>query len=370
MPNAKLEAIHRFPVKGFAGHSLTSTTLTVDEGVPHDRRYAITNGSQADTGEWMSSRSFIVNLLHDGLLNFEVTLTDNADQLIFRTPSGDELTWMMGDNKSLSAANSTIAKQLEALSLDPQLHKPQIIERAATIGNWDFPDTPISLINMQSVAALSDGFNLELDAARFRGNLLIRDLPAWDELGFLGKRLQIGTAELDVMRPIRRCPTPGVNPKNGERDIKFAEEMPKLFGHAYCGMYAKVVKTGKINTSSTITVIGDAELPLAEALASDNSYPLWPRILEITTYEVGETQTRISLKNTVSWPLPEAKASQRLRFHMAPNEWTTEYITGTSPDHYHLEISRSDTDDPITERLRTGYGVGDQLVISGPFGRV
>ncbi len=370
MPNAKVEAIHRFPVKGFAGHSISSTNLTVNEGIPHDRQYAISNGTMANTGEWMHSRGFFVNSIHDGVLEFALDFDPDTNSINLRAPDNQNLTLELGSEESLVAANEDIGQVVKTLTSDAALPAPQIIERPSTIGNWDFPDTPISLINMESIAALEQGFGLDLNPQRFRCNVLLRNLPAWEELGYLGKRLQIGSAELDVMRPILRCPAPGVNPENGKRDLRFAEEMPHIFGHAFCGMYAKVVKSGKINTSSTITVIGDAAMPLEEALATHDAYPVWPRLLEITTYEIGENCTRISLKNTAPWPLPDAKPGQRLRFHMAPNLWTTEYITATSPEHFHLEVTKSDTDDPATEHLRNGYGTGDKLVISGPFGRV
>src|SRR5262252_838984 len=43
-PQPTIQAIYRYPVKGFTPESLAATELTVGQTLPGDRRYAIENG--------------------------------------------------------------------------------------------------------------------------------------------------------------------------------------------------------------------------------------------------------------------------------------------------------------------------------------
>jgi hypothetical protein len=187
----------------------------------------------------------------------------------------------------------------------------------------------------------------------------------------MGKRIQIGDCLLDVHRPIDRCPTPGVNPETGERDVEVTPELRDQFGHIYCGMYANVVKGGDIKSGDTIKVIGDAEIKLEDTFVINASkYPLWPRMAEVISSQVGKDKTTIQLKTTSPWQAPNAQAGQRLKLHLGKQGWTQEYITAASNNTYTIEVEDSETQDPITNHLRKGLDIGQRIVISGPYGRV
>jgi len=367
MTNTILENIFWYPIKGFPGTELKSTKLLERAGIPNDRRFAITRGTTSD-GNWMPARSYFINAWVDGLLNFSIEKANNSG-LKITNPAGAEIYISFDDSATLAAANEKLAAFMAHVPVDLEKTAPKLIEQNDHGGNWDFPDTPISIINAGSVRAVSDAVGKDMAALRFRGNLVLSGMPAWEELGLMGKRIRIGEAELEVMRPTVRCPAPGVNTQTGERDIAFEKAMPKLFGHSCCGMYAFTVKPGAISAGDTVEVIADAEISLVDASAEADDYRLWPRKVKITTCEIGEDTTRMSLAQTGPWPLPQGSPGQRLRLHLGPEQWTTEYIAATSPGHYHLEVEKSSTADPVTEKLRSEYKAGDELVVSGPYGR-
>ena len=368
MTKTILQSIYWFPVKGLPGIALDRSELEERGGIPNDRRFAITRGVKA-TGDWMPSRYFYINSYVDGMLDFDVE-DFSSNHASFANSSGQSIRIDFEEPDSLNVANQHLARFISHLPIDEGLPVPEIVTRNDNGQLWDYPDTPISIINAASVSAIGDALGKDLDPLRFRGNLVISGMPAWEEFELMGKRIRIGEAELEILRPIVRCPTPGVNPTTGVRDIDFAKAMPEAFGHAYCGMYAVTVKPGTVSQDDRVEIIGDASVPLNEALAEAEEYQRMTRIMAFSTVETGEDSTRLSLKNISPWPIPPAKPRQRLRLHMGGNEWTTEYVAATSPDHYHLEVNRSETGDPITEKLRTGYASGDRIVVSGPFGRV
>ncbi len=368
MSNPTLESIYAFPFKGFPGQKLQSSKLSKGAGLPNDRRYAVTKGIEA-TGEWMPARSFYVVSRVDGMPKFTLEKADQK-RVVLANPAGQKVEIRHDDPASISKANADIMAFMQHVGVASDGPWPEIIERNDKGGNWDYPDTAISIINASTVSEIGKTLGVDMDPLRYRGNLVIKGLPAWAEFGLKGKRLKLGDAELEVMRPIVRCPTPGVNPDTGDNDIEFEKLLPEHYGHAYCGMYAAVVKSGTITASEPIEMIGDAEMPVTQAAAEAEDYRLWPRLVEISFCEIGDISTRLSLRKFDPWPLPQASPGQRLRFHLGPDAWTTDYITAVSPGHYHLEIEKSATGDPVTEKLRTSYEAGKTLIVSGPFGKV
>jgi len=93
---ATLESIYRYPVKSFTGEELGKTTVNASEGLPDDRRYAITNGiSNTMDGAWLTCRSFFINAVNDGLLKF--ANESDEDWVTLAAPNGMRLSWRKGD---------------------------------------------------------------------------------------------------------------------------------------------------------------------------------------------------------------------------------------------------------------------------------
>jgi len=368
MPNAILKKIYRFPIKGFPGQELDATQLNAGFGIPHDRRFAITK-SAAYKGEWMASSLFYINAVTDGMSKHQLKMED--DIISITNTEGMTLAFDMNDAESLQQANNQIEKFIKPVGLVDHAPPPQIVDSYDTTPLWDFPDTQISFININTVKAISEALGEELDPLRFRGNLLVDGIPAWQEFSWMGKRIKLGETELEISSPIKRCPTPGVNPATGERDINVTQGIQDHFGHIYCGIYANVVKAGDISTGDKVEIIGDAELRWQEGCGPENArkYPLWPRLVEITSYQVGEATTQIALKSAGPWPLPAAQTGQRIRLHIGQDQVAVEYIVDVSSKYYHLDVTDSQTDDPVTTYLRNGSSRGQQVLISGPFGR-
>lgn len=367
MTNPTLQSIWRFPVKGFAGEQLTETKLVAGAGIAHDRQFAVTDGVK-DTGEWMRANSFFRTAKSDGLQT--IAMKFEGGEIILGHHDGNEIRFAINDEDSLRKANQTIAEFMKPIGVHDDLPPPQIIKRSASRGTWDYVDSPISIINTETVKQVGEALNADLDPIRFRGNLIVSDLAAWQEFSLMGKRIRIGGAVLDVHRPIDRCPAPGVNPISGERDVEVTPGLRDHFGHIYCGVYANVVEDGDIKPRDKLEVIGDSAIPLEELMVSNASaYPLWPRVAKITAYEVNEQITRLSLTNATPWPLPAPEVGQRVRFHLGPDQWTTEYISAILPAHYHFEVEKSTTGDPLTEQLRNGLHRSQEIIISGPFGK-
>jgi len=366
MSQTILHQIYRFPFKGFPGQELIRAQLHAGAGIPNDRRFAVTNGAE-DTGEWMRSKYYFVNAHTDDMMKFRLDF--DGSQIRLENTDSMEIALQLDDVQDLESANARIEAFMRPVGIKEGLPLPRIIDRRQG-SMWDYVDTPISIINAETVRAIDEKLGTTLDPLRFRGNLVINNLPAWEEFSWMGKRIRVGNCLLDVHRPIDRCPTPGVNPQTGERDVEVTPGIRDHFGHVYCGMYANVIEGGEIKPGDKIEVIGNADILLEDTFVSNASnYALWPRMAEIANCESGNDETRITFRTTSPWAPPEAKPGQRLKLHLGRQGWTQEYITATFDDCYEISIEDSQTDDPVTKILREGLPIGKHLVISGPYGR-
>jgi len=53
---------------------------------------------------------------------------------------------------------------------------------------------------------------------RFRSNIAVDGIAAWDEQAWVGRTLRIGNVAFDVAAPVTRCLATHANPLTGERD--------------------------------------------------------------------------------------------------------------------------------------------------------
>ena len=180
-------------------------------------------------------------------------------------------------------------------------------------GHWDFTETGVSLINQASVADLAEAVGAPVDPRRFRGNLYLDDLPAWAEFGMIGRRYRIGDAEIDVTRPAMRCAATTVDPATADTSLNVPLVLRKLTGHLFCGVYARVVKTGQIAPGDWLQDLGPWDGNPNDDLPPRTPDPReWPRFVQAHIGEAGA----IELRNTSeTWPLLPGSAGDEVRIH-------------------------------------------------------
>ena len=136
---------------------------------------------------------------------------------------------------------------------------PRLVEIPADLppgaDGQSFADTApphVSIINLASVRDLGTRMGADLDARRFRGNLIIEAEP-WAEFDWIGKTIAVGDVRLDIVSRIERCAATTVNPQTGERDQQVPLALRKNYGHADCGVYAIVRCDGMVRAGAEIS---------------------------------------------------------------------------------------------------------------------
>ena len=79
--------------------------------------------------------------------------------------------------------------------------------------------------------------------------------PAWSELDWVGREIQIGGAVLRVAKRITRCAATEVNPLTAQRDANPVAELRQLYGHADLGIHAAVIEGGRFEVGDGIELL-------------------------------------------------------------------------------------------------------------------
>ena len=94
-----------------------------------------------------------------------------------------------------------------------------------------------------------------LEVERWRGNIWLSGAEPWQERTWIGKTIQIGQATLTVKEHILRCKHTKANPHSGVCDVDTLGALRAGFGHADFGVYAQVIKGGKVTVNDKVEVI-------------------------------------------------------------------------------------------------------------------
>jgi uncharacterized protein len=307
---ARIHSIYRYPIKGLSPEPLARTTLTPGETVPGDRLYAIENGPSGfdpQMRRYLAKTHFLMLMKNERLANLRTSFNHQTHTLTIETPTppspfkseGESSSqsisspWkgevgvrsMPGGGQSLrgdlrTADGRAAIEQYFAAYCADELRGPPKILHAQGHSFSDVAKKVVSIINLNSVAAIEDMVGAPVNPLRFRANVYVEGWPAWSELDLVGKELtitprlpsplagEVGDPRLDrgapgegsavrlkIVKRIVRCAATNVDPATGIRDLELPQTIMRKFGHADCGIYAEVIEGGEIAAGDAIAIL-------------------------------------------------------------------------------------------------------------------
>ena len=246
--------IWRHPIKSCGREPVARTLLTAHKTLPWDRRWAITHEMaevDAANPQWAACTNFAraakapamqavtaqsnlrrgtVTLSHPKLVDLTIDPDDPADAMAL-------VQWIMPISPGSRALRAGVVRV-----------------RLRGMTATDFPS--ISLVNLASHAEVADRIGRPISHLRWRANLVLGGLEPWQERSWIGKRIRIGLAELEVRENIVRCLATTASTETGERDADTLGALEDGWGHKEFGVYAEVVKTGDLTQGDSVEVLG------------------------------------------------------------------------------------------------------------------
>jgi uncharacterized protein YcbX len=248
--NAAVTALYRYPVKGLSAEPLQHAMLTPGETVSGDRSYAIENGPTGfdpAVPRYFPKSRFLMLMRDERLATLHSRYDDTSRVLTIRTDGEEAVRADLGTAEGRAAVERFFAANFSEELRGP----PQVL-----VGNGhSFSDVArkvVSIINLDSVAAIEEMVGQPVHPLRFRANLHVRGWPAWSELDLLDYTLAIGDTRLKVVKRIVRCTATNVDPETGARDLDIPNALTRMLGHRDCGIYAEVVAGGTVRIDDRI----------------------------------------------------------------------------------------------------------------------
>lgn len=248
---ALVASIQRHPLKSHGRETLGEVRLTAGQGLPWDRRWAVTHeAAQIDPGAWAACQNFSRGSKAPSLMAIDAALDEATASLTLTHPDRPDLTFRPD------------APEDQARFID-WVRPISPTDRALPAGLYSIPvrgmtdtDYPsVSLISLSSNRLLGERLGQELSPRRWRGNFWIEGLEPFAEYDLIGQKVRLGGALLEVVEPIARCLATTANPDTGVRDADTLGALRAGWGHQNFGIYARVVEGGAVHRGDGLDVV-------------------------------------------------------------------------------------------------------------------
>jgi MOSC domain-containing protein len=231
----RVVALYRYPVKGFTPEECKTLTV-LDEGrIAGDRvlgiRFADT---QAADDTWSRKTGMLALVNTPGLARLHVRFEEKSFRLHISLETAvlvDEALNPDGRNRIAARLADYVLKLAEnPLSNHPERLPLRVIGDGLAPRYHDDEAGRVTLHGRGSLQALAFALGTEVSELRFRSNIAIGGLAAWEEQSWVGRRIRIGAVEFDVVKPKTRCLATHANPSTGQRDLPILTTLTQKIG--------------------------------------------------------------------------------------------------------------------------------------------
>lgn len=244
MPEARIQAIYRYPVKGLSPQALGRTELRPGQTLPADRLYAIENGPSGfdpAAPAYFPKIQFLMLMRNERLAALRTDYDEATHTLTIHWEGREAARGDLRTKEGRLAVEAFFRR-----FMPEELRGPPKVLFGDGHSFSDVAKKVVSIINLGSVAAVENATGRPVNPLRFRANVYVEGWPAWREFELLDRELILGGARLKVVKRIVRCAATEVDPDTGIRDLPIPQTLMQSFGHADCGIYAEVISGGGI----------------------------------------------------------------------------------------------------------------------------
>ena len=245
--------IIRYPIKGLSEEYLNNIILKKGEVLLGDREFAFArfNVEYNDSNPtYLRKTNFLALVKEEKLANLNTTFSPKTKHLLIKLGEKIVIDLHITDIKSIEKVEVFFQEYLNL----PINEKPNLVQgfplkknEGLTHSFSDIPDKAISIVNLNTVKDLEKKIGKSINPLRFRANFIIEGGSPWEEFDWIDKKIEIGDSVLEVFKKTQRCAATIVDPFTGNRDINIPKEINYHFGHINLGVYAKVIKSGKVS---------------------------------------------------------------------------------------------------------------------------
>lgn len=246
---ARLSLIYRHPIKGHGAEALEAVGLEAGRTMAWDRTWAVAHeAAKADGTAWAPCANFSRGAKAPQLMAITARLNEADETITLTHPKRPEITF---------APDREAARFLDWVAplMPADRAASARIVRVAGRGMTDSDFPSVSLLGLSSLRALSDAVGKDLSPLRFRGNFWIEGTAPWEEFDWIGRRVRLGGAVLEVRERIGRCMATTVDPATGDRDTDTLGALERGWDHTDLGVYAEVIEGGPVAVGDELELL-------------------------------------------------------------------------------------------------------------------
>ena len=224
---------YKYPIKSLTPFETESLSLNSHGYIDGDRLFGFrfNNSGERTDLTWQRKTNFAALMHMPQIARLKVNYNE-LDRKMKIESEGKVIV-----NENVDTAREIIEKKFTdyVLSTDSELIK-KFPERFPflLVGGDDgnnFHDTASGGVTLHSQESLEDlkkitGF--DLSHTRFRTNIIIEDSEPWNELNWIGKKININQNNFVVEKAVPRCLAINCNPATGERDHNLLKSMLQI----------------------------------------------------------------------------------------------------------------------------------------------
>tara|TARA_Y100001960_G_scaffold278779_1_gene310471 strand:- start:371 stop:730 length:360 start_codon:yes stop_codon:yes gene_type:complete len=116
------------------------------------------------------------------------------------------------------------------------------------------PSKTISMINLNSIKDFEKKLSKQIEYERFRGNIYIDQLEAWEERKLVNKTLIINNTKFKVLREIPRCSATNIKPNSSISNLSIPMSLKQIYNHINLGIYLLPLNDGNIRLNDNVLI--------------------------------------------------------------------------------------------------------------------
>ena len=257
-----ISSINYCPVKSISFQSIKSCEILKNIGIVGDRIFAFSKGLDLNQAQLFEKKLEERRGKWNKILTLKNSPSLNKYNFLF---DNDKLT-LTQNNKEILTINIDETSEYELLSnkileLESSLQKPIYLMKNkdipffdTSISNKTILNHSISLINTKSVVDFQNKTNQEIETQRFRGNIFVDGVDAWEERNWIGKIIKINDISFKVEKNIPRCVAINLKPNTDDNSLNLLQSLKKTYNHFDMGVYLTALDDGPINIGDNISL--------------------------------------------------------------------------------------------------------------------
>ena len=249
----KINKLFYSPVKSLSFSSVKKLEILDNIGIKFDRNFAFTRDLDDDKINYILN-----NPLKRQIINF-LSLKHFPELNEYNFDFEKDILNLKKNNNIILQTNINVQSDVETLCdkillLIPKLKRIKLIKDSKNPFFDTMPSNTISLINLNSIKDFEKKISKNVELERFRGNIYINGLDAWEERNWINKTLEINNIKFKVIKEIPRCSATNIKPNSSKYNLSVPLLLKQFYNHINLGIYILPLNNGNIKLNDEILI--------------------------------------------------------------------------------------------------------------------